>query len=267
MDSGLPVISYAGLLLVSCVLIIFIFLVKSLRLNLAKTIAIAGVRAAVQLFSLGWILAFLFKQENLLLDAAAIFVMTLAASHTAIERTKVRYAGIRLHTFLSIAIASWALAAFAIFFILPKELHSRSSAILPFVGLLLGNSLSGISLGMTQWLERITKNRDRIEFWLSHGATRWEAIQMELRESMHTAITPIVNAMAVAGLVSLPGMVTGQLLAGADPQEAVKFQIVVLFLVTVATFLGSLIAILLSYRCLFNTRHQFLSDKFLLVHE
>ena len=92
---------------------------------------------------------------------------------------------------------------------------------------------------------------------LTLGGTRWEAARESVRQALRTGMVPILNSMTVVGIVSLPGMMTGQLLAGAEPGQAVKYQIVIMFLICSATALGTLGVVLGGYRRLFNGRHQF----------
>jgi putative ABC transport system permease protein len=132
---------------------------------------------------------------------------------------------------------------------------------IPFLGMILGNTLTGISLGLDRFGEALTTGRDAVEMRLTLGATRWEAALPAIREAVRTGMIPILNSMTVAGLVSLPGMMTGQLLSGVDPVEAVKYQIVIMFVIASATALGTVGVVLLSYRRLFNRHHQFLFQR------
>ncbi len=100
--------------------------------------------------------------------------------------------------------------------------------------------------------------RQQVEALLTLGATRWEAARPLVQQAVRTGLIPTINAMMVVGVVSLPGMMTGQILAGASPVEAVKYQIVIMFLIASATALGTVSVVLLSYRRLFNEHHQFL---------
>ena len=100
-----------------------------------------------------------------------------------------------------------------------------------------------------------------MEGLLALGATRWEAARDVVRAAIRTGLVPIMNAMMVVGLVSLPGMMTGQILSGVDPLDAVKYQIVILFLIAAATTLGVVSAVLLGYRRLFTASHQFRYDR------
>jgi putative ABC transport system permease protein len=100
-------------------------------------------------------------------------------------------------------------------------------------------------------------HRDQVEALLALGATRKEAARLPVQNAMATGMMPTINLMMVAGIVTLPGTMTGQLLAGVDPFAAVKYQIVIMFFLVCGTTLGTFSVILLSYRRLFNSRHQF----------
>ena len=134
----------------------------------------------------------------------------------------------------------------------------------PLLGMILGNTLTGISLGLDRLGGELAARRAQVEALLALGATRWEAARCPIQEAVRTGLIPILNSMMVVGIVSLPGMMTGQILAGASPLEAVKYQIVIMFLIASGTALGTVSVVLLSYRRLFNSSHQFLYH---LVHE
>lgn len=239
------------------------------ELGLARSLLLAATRAFFQLYILGIVLSFVFQAKNIWINLGVILLMTLLATHAIMTRIKVgRYPGIASHAFLSLALGAWTTALFAGQVILEGPFHSHfpsylhdAQIFLPFTGLLLGNSLSGISLGLKQWTASLAIQRDLIESRLAHGATRWEAAQPVFREAASTAVTPILNAMTVAGVVSLPGVMTGQILAGADPKSAVKYQIAALFMITLSTLLGVISALALGFYCTFNFSHQFALER------
>ena len=127
--------------------------------------------------------------------------------------------------------------------------------------MVLGNSLTGISLCLDSLLERFDAGRPEIEMWLALGATRWEAARGALRDGVRRGMVPMLNAMTVVGIVSLPGMMTGQILAGASPLEAVRYQIVVMFMLAASSAVGSILIALLVWRRAFNDRHQLRADR------
>ncbi|NEP59834.1 MAG: ABC transporter permease, partial [Symploca sp. SIO2G7] len=123
-------------------------------------------------------------------------------------------------------------------------------------GMVLGNAITGTSLALDRFLNDLTTNRGQVEALLALGATRWEAAHTTVTEALRTGMIPTINSMMVMGLVSLPGMMTGQILAGALPTNAVRYQIVIIFTIAAGTALASLGIILLAFRALFSQQHQ-----------
>ena len=130
--------------------------------------------------------------------------------------------------------------------------------IIPILGLILGNSLTAISLTSNQLIEAFHEQHARIEMMLSLSASPFEAVHEQIRAAIINGMTPTLNSMLVVGIVSLPGMMTGQILAGADPTQAVRYQIVTMFLICVSSTLGCTISALLIYRRFFNSKQQFI---------
>ena len=126
----------------------------------------------------------------------------------------------------------------------------------PILGMVLGNALTGISLALERFTEGLVSHRDQAETLLALGATRWEAAHAEIQAAVRTDMIPTLNSMMVMGLVSLPGMMTGQILAGASPIDAVRYQTVIMFMLAAATALGSLLTVLLAYRRLLSKEHR-----------
>jgi len=127
---------------------------------------------------------------------------------------------------------------------------------IPLLGMLLGNTMNGISIGMDRLIQAAWQQRAVIEQRLLLGQESAEAIGDIGRESIRAGMIPILNAMAAAGIVSLPGMMTGQILAGAPPVEAVKYQILIMFLIAAGTGFGVMAAIRMTSHYLFDSRHR-----------
>ena len=166
---------------------------------------------------------------------------------------------------LAIWCSSWAVTAFALLAVLHGPNNSladwyRPQYSIPLLGMVLGNTLNGVSLGLKTYTESLYQDRDRIEACLALGATRWEAARETVQDAIRTGLIPIVNSMMIVGIVSLPGMMTGQLMSGTEPVAAVKYQIVIMFLIAAATALGTVGIVLLGFRRLFTADHQMRSD-------
>jgi putative ABC transport system permease protein len=232
-----------------------------LRLGLGRQMIVAAVRMTIQLLLIGVILHWVFVFEGWYVVVTLAVVMTLIAGISAIERTQHRYRGVLLSSIVSVWASSWLIAGFALFAVLHVQPWYRPQFAIPLLGMVLGNTLSGVSLALDRFGNELDARRDGVEMLLSLGASSWEAGHSLVREAVRTGMLPTLNAMAVMGIVSLPGMMTGQLIAGTDPVEAVKYQIVIMFLIASGTALGTVSVVLLSYWRLFDNYHRLRFDR------
>lgn len=232
----------------------------ALGLGLGRRLALAATRTVVQLLLVGYVLTFVFGQGTLLVVLAMAAVMMVAAARAAVRRPSRTYRGAFLHAFITLVLAGMVISVTVTAGIVGVQPWYTPRYFIPLLGMILGNSLTGISLGLDTLLERLSEQRTRVELELALGASAWEAARPHVREAVRRGLIPIVNSMTVVGLVSIPGMMTGQILAGADPLEAVKYQIVVMFMVAASTSLGCIGVVLLAGRRVFNGRHQLVLD-------
>jgi putative ABC transport system permease protein len=229
-----------------------------LGLGLGRRLFLAAACTVVQLLLIGYVLEWVFRVDRWYVVIALMLAMTLIAGVAATQRTHIRYPGIWGRGIVSIWASSWLIAGLALAVIVRVRPWYTPQYAIPLLGMILGNTVNGVSLGLDRMGGELTGRRAQVESLLALGATRWEAARPLIRQSVRTGLIPTLNAMMVVGIVSLPGMMTGQILAGADPLEAVKYQIVIMFLIASAAALGTVSVVLLSYRRLFNEDHQFL---------
>jgi putative ABC transport system permease protein len=228
----------------------------ALRLDLERPLLVASVRMTVQLLLIGFVLHWIFALHRWQAVVALALLMTLIASAAAVGRTEHRHRGIWISSFVSIWASSWLVTGLALVVIVQVQPWYRPQYAIPLLGMILGNTLNGISLGLDRFGRELEANRHQVEALLALGATAWEAARQPVREAVRTGLVPTLNAMLIAGIVSLPGMMTGQLLAGVDPIQAVKYQLVIMFLIAAGTSLGTLGVVLLSYRMSFTSEHR-----------
>lgn len=227
-----------------------------LRLGLAKTLLVASTRMVVQLLLVGFILQSVFELKTPLPVIGIGLVMSALAGIAAVSRTQRRFAGVYWDSMISVLGSAFVVTGAAVVGILDVSPWYEPQYTIPLLGMVLGNILSGISLALDRFMEGVARDASLIESDLALGATRWEAAHPMINDSLRTGMIPTINSMMVMGVVSLPGMMTGQLLAGAAPTDAVRYQIVIMFMIAAATALGTLGVILLAFRKLFNARHQ-----------
>jgi putative ABC transport system permease protein len=229
-----------------------------LGLGLERRLLLAAACTVVQLLLVGLVLEWVFGLDYWYVVLGVMLVMTVLGGIVTIQRVHFRYPGIWLSSIVSIWASSWIMAAVALFVIVPVRPWYSPQYAIPLLGMILGNTLNGISLGLDRLGRELSFQRGRVETLLALGATRWEAARQSVQQAIRTGMIPLINSMMVVGIVSLPGMMTGQLLAGVAPLEAVKYQIVIMFLIASGTALGTVGVVLLSYWRLFDSDHQFL---------
>ncbi|AMT96766.1 MULTISPECIES: ABC transporter permease [Psychrobacter] len=249
-------LTYSDIALASSLIIIVILLSWRLRLQLTKTLLMAAVRTVVQLSFIGLILAWIFAREQWYEVLVILTIMTLIAGSAAKNRVKRHYKGLFTDTLLAVSASGILVTAIAIVMILQVQPWYTPQFVIPILGLILGNSLTAISLTTNQLINAFHEQQGRIEMMLSLSARPFEAVHDPIRSAIINGMTPTLNSMLVVGIVSLPGMMTGQILAGADPTQAVRYQIVTMFLICVSSMLGCTISALLIYRRFFNKHKQ-----------
>lgn len=250
-----------GLGIAACLILVCGLISVALGLKLEKRLAVAAIRTVVQLFLVGFVLRYVFNLNAWWAVLGVMAVMIALAARAAVRRPSRTFRGVGLLALVSLVISS-SLVTFtvtgAIIGVVPWY---RPQYVIPLLGMLLGNGLTGISLCLDQLLETLHARRDEVEMELACGATRWEAARGPLTDAVRRGMIPIINSMMVVGTVSLPGMMTGQILAGTDPMIAVKYQIMVMFMIAAGTAMASMGIALLVYRRLFNDRHQLRWDR------
>jgi len=233
------------------------------QLNIGRRMLIAGARATVQLLLLGLILKQLFAQSDPRLILPLTLVMLGVAGWEVLARQKRRFGGpwgYGVGT-LSMFLSSFAIAWFATQVLLQADPWYRPQYLIPLLGMLLGNTMSGIAIALDQLTRGAWDQRGQIEARLLLGQTWRQAISPLRNDALRAGLIPIINAMTTAGIVSLPGMMTGQILAGSPPLEAAKYQLMILLLVTAGTGFGSVTALALGARRLFDERERLRLDR------
>lgn len=251
-------------LVIAAVLVGLLALLSNrLRTGISQQLFIAACRTAIQLSLIGLVLKVLFANVHLgWITVMAVF-MLLAAGYEVMARQERRFKGwwgYAVGTF-SMFLSSFTVTVFALIVILGDTPWYAPQYSIPLLGMLLGNTMNGIAIAMDRLTHAAWEQRGVIEARLILGE-RWdEAISDMRRQAIRSGMIPIINAMAAAGIISLPGVMTGQLLAGAAPVEAVKYQILILFLITAGTGLGTMMAVTIGAKHLFDKRQRLCLDR------
>ncbi len=234
-----------------------------LRLGVERRVLIAAVRSAVQLTLVGMVLHVLFAQTSLALIGLMALVMLSVAGFEVMQRQKRRYHGLWGYGIgaFSMFLSSFSVTLLAVTLIIGVEPWYQPQYLIPLLGMLLGNTMSGVAIALDNLTRNAWESRGKVEARLLAGQDWDAAIEDIRREALRSGLIPIVNAMGTAGLVSLPGMMTGQILAGSAPIEAAKYQLMIMFLISAGTGLGSVAAVWLGARRLFDERQRLRLDR------
>jgi putative ABC transport system permease protein len=233
------------------------------RLRLHRQILVASVRLVVQLVAIGYVLKFIFALNNPAVTLMLITVMVLIAARETVARSERRFKGqdgLAIGA-ASVASATVVTALFALTTALrPHPWYDPRYAV-PLAGILLGNILNATSLSLDSLLSAMAVQRSAIEARLTLGVSYWEAATPFVRDAIRRGLVPIINQMSAAGVVTLPGIMTGQILAGLDPLEAVKYQILLMFLLAGGSGLAAAGAAYLAAWRLTDTRQRLRLDR------
>ena len=232
-------------------------------LGVSRQLLWLALRGSAQLLLLGLVLGFVLGTRHPLIVALlALFMLGVAAREVKIRQAR-PLAGRwgYLVGALAMFLSSFLFTAFALAVVLGPEPWWAPRFSIPLLGMLLGNTMNGVSLASERLTEAVVQGRDVIEQRLALGETREQAVLDISRESVRAGLIPIFNAMAAAGVVSLPGMMTGQILAGAPVDQAVRYQILILLLIAAGTGFGVLAAVRVASRRLFDDRHRLRLDR------
>ncbi|MBC7576676.1 MAG: iron export ABC transporter permease subunit FetB [Tardiphaga sp.] len=205
-----------------------------LSIGVHRQLVLAAARMVVQLIAIGYLLKLIFTINSPAATLFLVLVMVLVAAREVSARPDNRFSGgfnlvvgvggAGFATFITVVLALTTA-------IRPRPWYEPHYAI-PLAGIILGSVLNSASLSLDSILSSVRRERPGIEARLSLGGTYREAVAPLVRESIRRGLLPIINQMSAAGIVTLPGIMTGQILAGLDPMEAVKYQILLMFLLS-----------------------------------
>lgn len=235
----------------------------ALSLGLSRTLLVASVRMTLQLWLVGLVLKMLFSHASpLWISLLAIFMLVLAGREVRLRQER-RFTGMWGYGVgaLALSIPTLTIILLTLIVILkPLPWYAPQYAI-PLLGMLIGNSMTGAAIGLDRLTHSAWQQRANIEARLMLGQRWQEAMRDIRRESARAGLIPIINSMAAAGVVSLPGMMTGQILAGSPPTEAVRYQILIMFLIAANTGYAALGGVWLGSRRLFDGRDRLRLDR------
>lgn len=244
--------------LILCLLFVLLAGVGSLifKLRLEKDLAWGTVRTFGQLFLVGYVLEFIFRIDRAWLVLLLFVFMIFWAAHAIRGRVEQDTVPFFLPTFVSMVISYLVITTLVTAVIVQVRPWYTPQYFIPLGGMIIGNSMNAIAIGLDRLFSDLRRRREEIELAFCLGATYQEATTDILRGAIKAGMIPSINALMTVGLVSLPGMMTGQILAGASPLLAVRYQIMVMLMLVASTAIGSLLVVSIVRRRCFTKAHQ-----------
>jgi putative ABC transport system permease protein len=221
-------------------------------LRLSRDIGISILRMTVQLSLVGIYLKALFDLNNPWLNGLWILLMLMVADLSILQRAGLKARYFFLATLTAIASSVIVSTAYLVMLVIQPALYYDARYIVPLAGMILGNCLQGNVIALERFYSALRKNEQEYETFLMLGATRWEAVRTYFRAAIKAALNPTIAGMATMGLVSLPGMMTGQILGGSEPWIAVKYQIAIMICIFASTAMASIVNLRLSLNIAFD---------------
>lgn len=263
---SLIALSAADLALASLLLLLNGLISVAFGLRLERSLAVAAIRLIVQVGAVGFALAFVLRQASPWWTALVALVLVAAAGYETIARQERRFqdwwaCGLGNVTLL---LVGGLATLYAVAIVGPSSWYDPRYVI-PILAMVLGSTLTAVSLALQILTEGAERERAAIEARMALGASRFEAFASVLRQALRGALLPLFNTMSLAGLITLPGMMTGQILAGADAALAAKYQIVIMLIATGAAGLGALLAGFGGVLLLTDQRHRLRLDRLALA--
>ena len=239
---GVINIDYLSLILGYIILIIPFYILWYYKTGLLKDALFAFLRMTIQLLLVGFYLEYIFDLNSSTLNLTWVLVMTILATFTVIKRSNLKLKEFFIPIFIAIVLSVLIIDAYFLGFVIKLNHLFDARYLIPITGMLLGNSIKTIIIALNHYYKQLKKEKELYKWYLANGASKQEALVPFKKEALKNAFNPVIANVAIVGLISLPGMMTGQILGGSSPAVAVKYQIMLMIMV----FSSSIFSVFLS---------------------
>ncbi len=259
MDSvGVVDIGLVELFAASALMLVAGIISFALELGQAKNILISSVRCFLQLLASGILLRLLFDWQTWWIVMLVLFFMLISATQIATSRVKAKVPGLNISVFVSLLLSPAVISLLVVVGIIHADPWYNARQLIPIFGMIVGNAMSAIAVAIDRLFASLDDRSDEMFALLALGATPREAAFASLKAAIGAGMVPVLATMSAVGLVTIPGMMSGQILAGADPFMAAKYQIVIMFMLSAANTLSIVIACFFIYRKRFSATGYYL---------
>lgn len=245
-----------GLLAIPCIILWYY------KTNLVKDALMSSSRMIVQLLLVGLYLEYIFKLNNGAINIYWVLMMATIASATIIQRSGLKLKPFFIPILFSIIISVAITDTYFLGFVIKLNNIDDARYFVPITGMLIGNTITNVIISLDIYFKRINENQNQYKWYLGNGASQREALLPFVQVAIKSSINPMIANLATTGLITLPGMMTGQILGGINPNIAVKYQIMLLITSFASAILNIAIAILFSNKIAFDNYNNLKKEIF-----
>ncbi|NLL73684.1 MAG: iron export ABC transporter permease subunit FetB [Clostridiales bacterium] len=241
--------------LIYLLLLIILAIMKKSKINQTKLLLLASFRMTIQLILAGLILTYIFDNPHPAFVVIYLLGMIAFSVHRVLSKNKDINKNFKLAITFSLAFSGVFILGYFVMVVVGESFFSPQYTI-PLAGMIIGNSMTGATLGMKTFTEDIKNQRNKIEALLNLGVTPKKILLPFVNNALETALLPTMNNMLGMGIISLPGMMTGQILSGTEPTTAIMYQIAIMIAICTAVCLTVFCSLTFGYKTLYNSRNQ-----------
>ena len=249
-----------GLLIALVMVAVAAGISEAMRMGIGKTLLWSACRALLQLCAMGFIMEFVIKSNNPWLVLLLVMFMLIAAVQITLSRAKGVPKGLAGPVFLSLVITMLIMISLVTELIIRPQPWYAPQLVVPLTGMLLGNTVSALAVGLSRFFESMKERRDEVDTLLALGATAWEAARPSIVSSIRLGLLPTTASLASSGIVTVPGMMAGQIIAGGNPIDAAKYQFLILAAIAALTLLADSLIMVMAYRKCFTADDRRLNN-------
>ncbi|WP_420897210.1 ABC transporter permease [Bifidobacterium dolichotidis] len=258
MASTYTVIDVWGLVLAMVMVCAAAGISVAMKLGVARSLVWGSVRSLIQLLVMGIVLTYIIRWNNAWITVGLLCVMVLAAAQIAMGRAKGAPSGMIGIVLLSLAVTMLLMITVVVEIIIRPKNWASPELIIPITGMLLGNAVSALALGLNRFFDSMRERADDVQTMLALGATKWEAARPSIRNSVKLGLLPSIAKLETSGIVMIPGMMAGQIISGESPFQAAKYQFVLLTGIAALTLVADAIILALVYKRCFTSYDRYL---------
>lgn len=255
MEQQIVQLTIAQFALIYILLLVVLAIMKRAKVAKIKLLIVASIRMTLQLVLVGFLLEYIFAGENPVLTVLFVLAMLVFAGQRSLAGYKKINTRFKMIIVSSLSISGLAVLSYFVIVVVREDIFNPQYTI-ALSGMIIGNAMTGVTLGIKTFFEAIEEQNSKIQTLLNLGASPGSILKPYVSMGVETALVPTLNSMLGMGIIFLPGMMTGQILSGISPSTAILYQIAIMIAICTSVCLSVFFSLHLGHKTLYNKRNQ-----------